>query len=141
MSTSVRNNVIRSLKNKNYRDSYVKASIRNGVALQIRAMREDRKWTQSELGARAGMKQERISTLEDLDYGAVNLNTLQRLASAFDVAVMVRFVPFSRLVDSLVDLKEADLAVPGFDDDALLEDRATTLDSQRMVVSGAVEHA
>ena len=60
---------------------------------------------------------ETISQLEDPDYGGYSLRTLQRLASAFDVHLSVRFEPFSRLVEYITNLEQSDLAVPGFDDD------------------------
>jgi transcriptional regulator with XRE-family HTH domain len=63
-------------------------------------MRKARGWSQKELAAAARMTQARISLLENPNYeGAVNVKTLEKLASAFDVGLAVRFVPFSELVD------------------------------------------
>jgi hypothetical protein len=45
------------------------------------------------------MNQNAISRLERPDYGKATLTTLRRLAAAMDVALIVRFVPFSELVD------------------------------------------
>lgn len=122
MNTSVRRNLLEKLKNKVYRDAYVDQDIRNGIASQIRAMRESRGWTQSELGQRAGMAQETISQLEDPEYGRVTLGTLKRLASAFDVALTVRFAPFSGLVARVSRLSADDLDVPDFHNDRLPEE-------------------
>jgi transcriptional regulator with XRE-family HTH domain len=80
-------------------------------------MRHDRDWTQNELGQRTGMAQETISQLESPSYGRFTLRTLKRLASAFDVALMVKFVPFSRLAGWETELSPEDLAVPSFDND------------------------
>jgi transcriptional regulator with XRE-family HTH domain len=105
-----------ALADKEYRDLYVAEHIRTGIAFQIRAMRDDRGWTQTELGQRAqGMAQETISQLEDPDYGRLTLRTLRRLASALDVALVVRFAPFSELIDWIVRLTPERLAPPSFD--------------------------
>ena len=115
-----------ALADKEYRDLYVAEHIRAGIAFQIRAMREDRGWTQSELGQRAqGMAQETISQLEDPDYGRLTLRTLRRLASALDVALIVRFAPFSDLIDWIVNLTPQRLAPPSFDDE--LQSAATRM--------------
>lgn len=104
---------------KEYRDWYVGANISNDIAFQIRAMRQSRGWTQSGLGSRVGKRQEAIVRLEDPNYGNYTLGTLKRLASVFDVALVVRFEPFSRLVNYVTHLGHADLEVPCFQDERL----------------------
>jgi len=91
--------VKKAMSNKEYRDGFVEEHIRTGIPFQIRALREKEQWTQKELGQRANkMAQERICVLEDPDYSKFTISTLQKLASAFDVGLMVRFVPFSRIL-------------------------------------------
>ena len=116
-TTSPKEQVIESLSDKEYRDLYVEEHISQGLAFQIRAMREDREWTQSELASRTKKVQETISQLENPDYGRYTLHTLQRLASAFDVALSVQFVPFSELVDWTTNLTLRRLAPPSFDEE------------------------
>jgi transcriptional regulator with XRE-family HTH domain len=94
-----RQSIVRALGRKGYRDAYVGQHIKRGIAAQVRAMREDRGWTQAELGEQLGRKQPNVARLEDEDYGKYNLGTLAKVASAFDVALVVRFVRFSQLVD------------------------------------------
>lgn len=123
MSTSnKRRRLIHRLTNKAYRDAYVAQHSTIGLPFQIRAMRDARQWTQRELGERAEMKQETISLLENPGYGKFTLRTLNRLAAAFDVGLLVRFVPFSRLVDEMTDVAPEQLAVPSFDADTGLRD-------------------
>src|SRR5437667_10357884 len=86
------------LKEKAYRDAYVRERIRIGLPYQIRALRQQRAWTQEELGRHAQKPQNVISRLEDPDYGKLSLQTLLALASAFDVALLVTFVSFGRLL-------------------------------------------
>lgn len=116
-----RQQVAMSLRDKEYRDAFVSEHIDNAVAFQVRAMREARQWSQKDLGRRAGMAQERVSVLEDPDYGRMSLSTLKRLASALDVALVVRFAPFSELVDWAVDVSPEALAVPDFEHDPGLQ--------------------
>lgn len=111
--------IIEKLKDKEYRDAFAVEHIDTGIPFQIRALREqkDREWTQKELGVHTGMAQETISRIEDPNYGKLTLKTLKRLASAFDVALMVRFVPFSKLVDWELSLTPASLEAVSFGKD------------------------
>ena len=77
------------------------------------------------------MTQEGVSRLESLDYGRYTLATLKKLASAFDVALVVRFEPFSQLVDSVVNLSPEDLAVPDFEHDPGLAPDVVRLERAR----------
>ncbi len=86
------------LEDKEYRDAFVASEINMGLPFQIRCLREGRGWTQSELAERASMKQPRISAIESPGSASLNLETLRRLASAFDCALIVRFAPFSELM-------------------------------------------
>jgi transcriptional regulator with XRE-family HTH domain len=79
-------------ENKEYRDAFVEENVRNGIAFQIRALRKRQQLSQGELGGRAGMAQNAISRLENPEYGKFTINTLFALASAFDVALSVKFV-------------------------------------------------
>ena len=107
------------LANKEYRDSFVASNISNTVAAQIYTLREGRGWTQKELAKRAGMNQSRIPALEDPNLENFEIGTLKRIASAFDVALVVRFVPFSELTEWTASLSEEKLAVPEFAHDSL----------------------
>jgi transcriptional regulator with XRE-family HTH domain len=114
----------KKLTNKEYRDSYVTAHISNTVASQIFMLREARGWTQKELANKAGMSQSRISALEDPNYENIEVGTLKRLASAFDVAVTVRFTPFSELATWTAELSAEKLLVPDFTNDRAPETNA-----------------
>ena len=76
----------KKMRNKEYRDFFVAAHTSNTISGQIYSMRKARSWTQSDLAGRCDMKQSRISALEDPDFENVEIGTLQRIASAFDVA-------------------------------------------------------
>lgn len=92
------------------------------LANQIRATRDKLGWSQERLACESGMNQNAISRLESPDYGKPTLKTLKRLAKAMDVGLIVRFAPFSELVDwlsgtprTIEGLSSGALAVSCFD--------------------------
>jgi len=112
-----RNKLIEQLKNKEYRDAFVSEHIDTGIPFQIRALRKKIPWTQKELAEHAGMLQERISVAENPNYSRFNIKTLKKIASAFDVALIIRFVPFSELVKWEYDLSPEKLEAVSFEKD------------------------
>ena len=112
------NTLWRSLSDKAYRDAFVSEHINSGVAVQIHENRKSRSLTQGELGELAQMSQVRISKLESGNHGTPNLKTLTRLASALDCALVVRFVPFSKLATWSVNIDQNPLVVAPFEMDS-----------------------
>ena len=118
-----RQKIIEDLRNKEYRDAFVAEHINTGIPFQIRALREQkgRGWSQKGLGIRTRMAQETISRIEDPNYGKLTLKTLKRLASVFDIGLMVRFVPFGELVKWELSLTSESLEASSFDKDPYFE--------------------
>jgi transcriptional regulator with XRE-family HTH domain len=106
-----------SLANKEYRDALAVEHVNTTLAIQIRKMREARQWNQSALAERLSKHQETISQWENPDYGRYSISTLKELASAFDVALLVKFIPFSELVEDMVHLSPIRLCPPSFDEE------------------------
>jgi transcriptional regulator with XRE-family HTH domain len=106
---------VTELAEKEYRHGLVNAQIEVDLPFQIRALRKQLELTQPELAERAGMKQPRISAMEKPGGAHFTLETLRRLAKAFDVALIVRFAPFSELLDWSKRFSPDDFAVPTFD--------------------------
>lgn len=134
----------KKMSRKGYRDSFVSAQISGTVAAQIAMLRDKKGWTQTELANRAGMRQSRISSLEDPNYENIEVGTLRRIASAFDVALIVRFAPFSELARETVTSNSAGINVTSFDEDALLcpdEDTWTPTIQVRKTSTGAADEA
>jgi transcriptional regulator with XRE-family HTH domain len=113
--------LLAELKDKEYRDAYVSSSVDVGIAFQIRALRERVPWTQAELAEKVNMQQERISVLENPSRSPTTA-TLKRLANAFDVGLIIRFVPFSELVDWEINLSPKSLEVLSFDEESSFQD-------------------
>lgn len=110
--------LISKLQNKEYRDAFVAELIATGIPFQIKTLREQRNWKQKELGNQANMAQESISRLEDPNYGKLTIKTLKRLASAFDIGLVVRFVSFSELVNWEINLSPESLEVLSFNEES-----------------------
>jgi transcriptional regulator with XRE-family HTH domain len=108
--------VSKLLKSKKFRERYVYEQIRNGIPFQIRALRKKHDWSQADLGEAAGKPRPVISRLEDPNYGKLSIKTLFEIASAFEVALLVKFVPFSRLVKEYEDVSWQVLAAPSVTD-------------------------
>ncbi len=111
----------RLLKGPNVRNEFVASQIGKALAFQIRALRDREGWSQEELARRVGTNQNAISRLENPYYGKPTTTTLKRIAAAFDVALIIRFVPYGQLVSwvtgtPFVDkgLSHEALAVPSF---------------------------
>lgn len=110
---SKRQQVWKSLEDEEYRREY-SADVGTGLAFQIKLLREKNGWTQEHLAERTGKQQETISQWENPNYGSYTLNSLKTLAAAFDVALLVKFVPFSELVEWSIGLTPQRLAPPSF---------------------------
>jgi transcriptional regulator with XRE-family HTH domain len=125
MSSILKKALIKRLrKGKEVRDRFVESHLSKGIAFQIKATRERRGWNQRDLAEHASMKQSAISRLESPDYGNLNIKTLRCIASAFDVGLIVRFVPFSELGDWVSGtprtnpgLSSNSLAIPSFEEE------------------------
>jgi transcriptional regulator with XRE-family HTH domain len=133
MDIGRREKLLELLKDKEYRDAFVSEHIDTGLPFQIKALREQREWSQEKLGQEAGMHQERISTLEDPNYAKFTLKTLKRLASAFDVALMAVFVPFSKLLNWESDLSPEALQAVSFANDNFSLEKQVEKEKERVV--------
>ena len=91
----------------------------------------------------AEMAQPRISVMEDANYARFSLNTLKRLASAFDCGLIVRFAPFSELVTNFENLAPQSLEAVPFNKDKFFQETeirstATPPAFQKIVVNSNV---
>jgi transcriptional regulator with XRE-family HTH domain len=121
MSAVSKGKLISKLENnKAYREAYVCEHIKTSVPIQIRHLREERTLTQAQLAAMAKTTQTVISRLEDPNYGNLTLNSLLKIAAALDIALLVKFAPFSRMLLEFQDLSPTALSVKAFTDELSL---------------------
>lgn len=123
----------RLTRSKDARARFVESHLKKSIAFQIRALREREQWTQAKLAKQLGMRhQNNVSArLENSHYGKHSLTTLKKIAAGFDVALVVWFIPFSRLIDWVTEtpyndkgLTEDFYNVPAFDEDPGIKDLA-----------------
>lgn len=98
------------LKDPKRRRRFIANQIKNGFAFQVRALRKARDLTQQQLASDADTTQALISRLEKSGAGNMSVKTLQKIADAFDVALVVRFEPIDRLLDWVNDLSPSAMA-------------------------------
>jgi transcriptional regulator with XRE-family HTH domain len=115
--SSLREDLIRTSNDKEYRHAYAEESLNVSVATQIKVLREQRNMTQQHLAEEAGMKQSMISRYENVNYSSWNISTLRKLAKAFDVDLEVRFRSFREMVESVDNFSRETLQVPKFTED------------------------
>jgi transcriptional regulator with XRE-family HTH domain len=115
--SSISKKLMEKLGRKAYRAAYVGEHVRRGIASQIRAMRDQRGWNQGKLSKELGKPQSVVSRLEDPSYGKVTVQTLLEVAATFDVALQIRFVPFSTFLQQTRDVSTPSMRVVSFGDD------------------------
>jgi transcriptional regulator with XRE-family HTH domain len=100
------------------RNAYVQAEVTTALAHQIRSIRCQRGWSQSDLAKRLGTTQAAVSRLEDPSYGRFTLKTLLDLSRVFDTGLNVAFVSFVTMLHETYLPKLEVRQVPSFDEEA-----------------------
>lgn len=80
-----------------YRRAYAKHGRRLDLALLVLRMRETAGLTQAELAERAGTTQSAIARLEDAEYTAHSLQTIEKIAEACGVSLTLRAAKKAKL--------------------------------------------
>jgi len=106
--------ILAKLRDPEYRKAFVASQINIGIPFQVRALLKSRGWRQEDLVERTGMLQPRISALLTPGKVRPNIETLRRIAEAFDCGLEVRFVPFGELVRWSEHFNPEHFAVPSF---------------------------
>ena len=112
------------LKNADYRRGFAIAHVGGTLAAQIYTLRTKFELTQSALAKKIGSTQSQVSNWES-DCETVSLSTLHKIAEAFDVGLLVKFVPFSELAREATSSNPINWLVPSFDDDTPLAAKIT----------------
>lgn len=101
------------MSEKEFRDAFSESLIDDRISAQIYHLRRYLGWTQKDLAERSGVSAPTISGLEN-STTSPTLATLRKIASAFDVALNVRFVSFSAL---LASRDAIDARIPSYHED------------------------
>ena len=108
-----------------YRRSYAESFTNTLIAAQLKANRESRNLSQAELAELAGMKQSRISTIENVNYESWSIRTLRRIAQAMDLVLVVKLESFGNLLQDMESLDRPNLERPSFADDPVFHSGGT----------------
>lgn len=130
--SSLRDDLIRTTGDQEYRHGYAEESLNLTIATQIKVLREQRDLTQEVLANEAEMKQSMISRYENANYSSWSINTLKKLAKAFDVFLDIRFRSFQSLVELTEDFNRETLQVPKFTEDPYFQEVESTIGTQRV---------
>jgi len=125
-TSSIGNQLLESFKTgKVYRQAFVEEAVRTSIAVQIKAIREQRKMSRPELAKLMGKSPSWIFRLEDPNEKPPTISTLLAVAEAFDINLNISFGPFQSFLDRLSNMSPASFEVPSFDEElGDLEDRA-----------------
>jgi transcriptional regulator with XRE-family HTH domain len=110
-------NLREEFHDKEYRHAYADESLNTYIATQIKVLREQEELTQKQLADLTGMAQPRIAVLEDINYSSWSINTLRRIAEAFDLRLSVKFETFSSLIPEIETFSRESLARAPFEKD------------------------
>jgi transcriptional regulator with XRE-family HTH domain len=90
------------LDDKSMRHQYMANHLRMMISFQVRLIRIQRGWTQAELAKRCATWQSEIARLEDWDAEFPPVQTLQKVAAAFDCALRISFEGWEEIISTLV---------------------------------------
>jgi len=114
---SIGRKLLEKLQKRAYRHAYLAEHVRRGIAYQIRALRDQRGWSQGKLSKLLGKPQSVVCRLEDPSYGKLSVQTLLEIANVYDVALEVRFVSYSSFLQKTRDVSPVSMQVPEFKHD------------------------
>lgn len=125
--------LLEKLANQAYRDAFISEEIDTGLPMQLRAMREARGWNQKYIAEKMETKQPRFSLMEKPGYGNFSLNTLKKLASIFNVGLIVSFVPYSEMIEFVEAFSRKRLEIPSFGDEYVTLERRYSRTTKRLI--------
>jgi hypothetical protein len=117
---SMEHQLLGALKHgKDYRNAFIEESIRTRLTAQIKSMRENRTepWDYNQFATQLGKKVAWAYRLEDPNESVPTIPTLLNVARTFDVALDVRFIPFSEVIRDVSTLRNESFDVRSFDDE------------------------
>lgn len=108
-------NDLTNLTDKEFRDEYMSTLVRAGICYQIQALREQLGLSQTDFAQKTGKLQSTISRLENVEHSRASVQTLLDIACTLDIALLVRFVPYTSFLEATKDMSPEGLKVENFD--------------------------
>lgn len=113
--STVKQQLLNSLENVEYRQAFVEEAIRSRLTAQINTLRLKQGWDLKTFSEKLGKKLSWAYRLEDPNAPVPTIPTLLEVAAAFDIGLDVRFRRYSELLDDAVSLSSEAFAVPSFE--------------------------
>lgn len=86
-------------KDRATRHKQMASLLRAGLAYQVRGLREKHGWTRRQLYLKSGVSPHTIKSIEEGTRKNISTKSLEKIATAFNVALIVRFVAFSEVYE------------------------------------------
>lgn len=116
MNGGSRQELIRDiLSDREFRHFWSETYLRESIPFQMKTLRTERGLRQIDAAELLGKGQNGLSRLESPAYGKLSLQTLLDVARGYDVGLIVKFVPFSRLLKEYDDVSFEALSAPSPD--------------------------
>lgn len=102
-------------KDTESRQGYMEACVEQDIAWQIKLTRKKRNLSQRQLAKKLNTKQSSIARWEDPLYGKHSIPCLIKIAHAFDCALSIRLIPYSKFAEITKDTSDDVLAVESYE--------------------------
>lgn len=134
LTLSHKERLLEELRDAEYRRGFIEGHAKDTIAFQLRMLRKAEKWEQRDVAEKLGNPklQPMISRYENPDYGRYSITTLLELASVFNVALVVRFAPFSELLEWDWSSDAATLCPSSYEKDERLAEIASQIRNEQV---------
>ncbi len=121
LSSGIISSLMKDFQDPEVREVYSEEFINMKIATQIKVLREQRGWKQTELAERSQMKQPRVAVLENVNYESWSLATLRQFARAYDLVVDVEFKEYGEFLKDFNTFGRKPLEKRSFKDDPVFK--------------------
>jgi transcriptional regulator with XRE-family HTH domain len=138
---AISNYLKEELRDPEYSEGYAESFLNSYIATQIKVIREQRKWKQSDLAREVGTTQTAISRIENVNYSSWNIRTLKKLARAFHLRLKVSFETYGTLPDEVENFSQTGMQRAKREEDPELLDRIGPQSSEESAAEQAIAKA
>lgn len=97
------------------RQGYMEACVEQDIAWQIKLTRKKRSLSQHQLAKKLNTRQSSVARWEDPLYGKHSIPCLIKIAHAFDCALSIRLIPYSKLAETAKDTSDDVFAIDSYE--------------------------